>query len=323
MQTSSQILERERRWALPVALATFAGVGLVIAGFIVLHGAVSGGANFEGLHEAHENSSSVTLSGVLNALGFALLFAPLLYLFRAAQARSDKVKGQLAGLVVAAPVLLAIAGILLTVGTHEAANEYVGGEAKGTLSPREALRECRSEEKDKGAKEFGEAFPAGQGQTSLQACQSERLAEDTASKAVSDASFIQAGRVFGLAAGLAFVVALFYSCLWGMRTGLLSRFWGSLGMALGVATIVGLTQFTLLWFLYFGLLVAGWIPGGRPPAWKAGEAIPWPSPGEEAAAELEGNGDGEPSQAASLEESGGQGVDSEPEQPPRKRKQRD
>jgi hypothetical protein len=30
------------------------------------------------------------------------------------------------------------------------------------------------------------------------------------------------------------------------------------------------------------------LPGGRPPAWDAGEAIPWPSPGEKAAAELAG-----------------------------------
>ncbi len=71
-----------------------------------------------------------------------------------------------------------------------------------------------------------------------------------------------------------------------MRTGLLTRFWGSLGIALGVAALLLLIQFTLLWFLYFGLLVLGWVPGGRPPAWAAGEAIPWPTPGEKAAAEI-------------------------------------
>ncbi len=31
----------------------------------------------------------------------------------------------------------------------------------------------------------------------------------------------------------------------------------------------------------------GALPGGKPPAWEAGEAIPWPTPGEKAAAELE------------------------------------
>jgi hypothetical protein len=44
--------------------------------------------------------------------------------------------------------------------------------------------------------------------------------------------------------------------------------------------VLGLFEIALLWFAYFGLLVAGWVPGGRPPAWAAGEAVPWPSPGE-------------------------------------------
>jgi hypothetical protein len=63
-----------------------------------------------------------------------------------------------------------------------------------------------------------------------------------------------------------------------MRTGLLTRFWGSLGLALG-AVFVFFTLFTLIWFIYLGLLFAGWVPGGRPPAWAAGEAMPWPKGG--------------------------------------------
>jgi len=75
-----------------------------------------------------------------------------------------------------------------------------------------------------------------------------------------------------------------------MRVGLLSKFWGSLGIALGVASVIGLFQIALLWFAYFGLLVAGWVPGGRPPAWAAGEAVPWSSPGERMAG-IEGGDD--------------------------------
>ena len=75
-----------------------------------------------------------------------------------------------------------------------------------------------------------------------------------------------------------------------MRVGLLSRFWGSLGMALGAAALLlELVQFTMIFFLYFALLVAGWVPGGRPPAWATGEAVPWPTPGEKGAAELGGS----------------------------------
>ena len=111
------------------------------------------------------------------------------------------------------------------------------------------------------------------------------------------------------------MIALVYSCLWGMRTGLLTRFWGALGMALGVGTLLGLLPFLLIWLVYFAFLVLGLVPGGRPPAWAAGEAIPWPTPGEKAAGELEPR-DGSAA-ADSGEEDDGDGG------PKRKRKQRE
>ena len=43
--------------------------------------------------------------------------------------------------------------------------------------------------------------------------------------------------------------------LHAMRTGLLTRFWGSLGMALGAVSFI-FFQFALLWFVYLGLLLA-------------------------------------------------------------------
>ncbi|MGE5407585.1 MAG: hypothetical protein ACM3NV_03135, partial [Syntrophothermus sp.] len=54
----------------------------------------------------------------------------------------------------------------------------------------------------------------------------------------------------------------------------------------GVAALLLLVQFTLIFFIYFGLLLIGRLPGGRPPAWAAGEAIPWPTPGERMAADM-------------------------------------
>jgi hypothetical protein len=98
-----------------------------------------------------------------------------------------------------------------------------------------------------------------------------------------------------------------------MRTGLLSRFWGSLGMVAGIAFVLGpLFLVTLVFFVYLGLLILGLVPGGRPPAWEAGEAVPWPTPGEKAAAELE------PEDGWDEDEDGGEGAP-----PPRKRKQRE
>jgi len=84
---------------------------------------------------------------------------------------------------------------------------------------------------------------------------------------------------------------MIYTSLHAMRTGLLSRFWGSLGIALGAVSFI-FFQFTLLWFVYLALLLLGWLPGDKPPAWEAGEAVPWPSPGERMAGE-DGSGSDE------------------------------
>jgi hypothetical protein len=102
-----------------------------------------------------------------------------------------------------------------------------------------------------------------------------------------------------------------------MRTGLLTRFWGSLGMALGVAALLLRVEFTMIWFIYFGFLLLGRLPGGRPPAWDAGEAVPWPTPGEKAAESLEANEPSDASEQPSL----GEGGPADGER--RKRKQRD
>ena len=93
---------------------------------------------------------------------------------------------------------------------------------------------------------------------------------------------------------LALIFSLIYVPLWAVRTGLLSRFFGTFGMALG-ASLLFILQVALLaillWLLYFGLMLLGRVPRGRPPAWDAGEAVPWPAPGEEPVAVAAGNGE--------------------------------
>lgn len=288
MPNRNQIVEREREWGFRCGLSAILGALLGFGGFVLLQAALSGEANFEGLEEAHENGSLVWLSGIATGLGYLLLGPPLFFLFRAVQARSERVRGQLLGLVVLGPLLLGIAGIVLAGGTQEAANTYVEGKSKPASSAvKEAPEECKEELEDKGKKEFAEDFPGKPGSTATKACEAKKLEESKASEAIKDSGLVGLAQWAGLAGGLALVASLFYCGLWAMRTGLLSRFWGSLGMAVGVAALLGLSPFVLVWFLYLGLLLIGKVPGGKPPAWEAGEAVPWPSPGEKAAAELE------------------------------------
>jgi hypothetical protein len=98
-----------------------------------------------------------------------------------------------------------------------------------------------------------------------------------------DAASVSSGLGFAGQLGLAFIVV--YTSLNAMRVGLLTRFWGTLGMALGVGIILLGQPALLAFFLAMSMLVGRLWPGGRPPAWDAGVAMPWPKPGEEQAAE--------------------------------------
>jgi hypothetical protein len=293
-----------------VALATLLAVVLIVAATFV--NSVSGDGAAEVLRSVDENSGSATLSGLMQAVAFALLAFPLVYLFRAARARSDRVRSQLIGLVVAAPLFLALSTGLAVIAQQEAADEFIAGEAKPTLTRAEAKDDCTKERDDLSAEDFAEEFDPAKGETPQLACENRKVEDDEASNARSEASLAPLTTGLGIAGALGFVIALLYTCLWAMRTGLLTRFWGSLGMALGIATLLGLLPFLLIWLVYVALLVADKIPGGRPPAWEAGEAIPWPTPGEKAAAELEPEDDWDEDEA---EGKGGS--------PRRKRKQRE
>lgn len=284
-QNKREVLAREARWAKPVAIASL----LAVAIFFV-SGFVGAGAKGEGdaalLRYAHAHGSAVALSGVMEALGFLLLTLPLVYLFRVVQARQERVQARMLALVILAPLCLTVSTGLGSAAKHDAASQFVAGEAKSTLSTKEATKKCADKLKEKGAKDFAGEFEPAKGETAAAACESREVEDDEASNALSEASLSSIATLFGLFGGFSLIIGLFYTSLWAMRTGVLSRFWASLGMALGVTVLLGIILFMLIWLAYLGLLIAGWLPKDRPPAWAAGEAIPWPSPGEKAAADL-------------------------------------
>ncbi|HTR73819.1 MAG TPA: hypothetical protein VMH33_00995 [Solirubrobacterales bacterium] len=281
----ADVLAWESRWSVPVGLATFAAVLILIVSTVVIAD-VNGSGEAELLTAAYEHASSVTISSILEAIGFLILAAPLYFLFRAALVRSSgRMKSQLVGVIVVAPLFFAISGVLNGIATKEAADSFTKGEAKSTLSAEKGAEECREEEREKGAKEFGEKWESGA--SPLKDCEATEQEESAAENALSESSFRDAATGFGLAGRIGLAVALVYSCLWAMRIGLLSRFWGALGIALGVAALLLLVQFCLIFFIYFALLLVGKLPGGRPSAWAAGEAVPWPTAGERIAKEIE------------------------------------
>jgi hypothetical protein len=261
-----QVREREARWALPAALAAFFAVVLMLLPGLV--SSVSGSGEAEVLRSIDAHGGSVTLSSILQAASFLLLAIPLVYLFQAARARSERVQPAVLAIVILAPLLVGIGTVLYGQARQEAAENFVAGEAKPTISAKEVKEKCEDDKP-------------------LAACEKEEREDDAASNALSDASLSTPAGILTLGGGLLFAIGLFYTCLWAMRLGLLSRFWGSLGMALGIAILLGFVILAIVWFFYLGLLYLGFLPGGKPPAWEEGAAVPWQTPGERAAAELE------------------------------------
>lgn len=285
MLTKDQILERERRGTMIAGIAAVAGVALILASFGDSAAGVRAGVGLaDRLAEVDGERGRLIAASAIQLIGWALLAVPLVFMFRAAAARSPRVRTGLIGVIIAAPLFIGLGGLISAGSILQAATEFKD-------VPASTITKCIEEKSgdaaegdsaadgtpgDGGGQADGAAGQAGPTPTELEQYE-EECADDAAQDARSSASLAGLETGLGLAGLLGFTVSVVYVALWSMRTGLLSRFWGSLGLALG-AVFVFFTLFTLVWFIYIGLLLAGWVPGGRPPAWAAGEAVEPPRP---------------------------------------------
>ena len=102
-------------------------------------------------------------------------------------------------------------------------------------------------------------------------------------------------------------VGIVLVCLHAMRVGLLTRFLGVLGILVGV--IIGFSPFLgagfspvqMVWLLALAVLLARRWPGGDPPAWSSGVAVPWPSAVEVREARERANRDAAPASDPAVE----------------------
>ena len=133
----SEIIERERRWARPVAIAAFAVLILFILGIVIGAGVDAGDPDSEASQlEAIDSSyNTLLLSAIVTAISLALMAPVLIYLFKAAQARSEKVRGALLGLTVAGPIFFAIGWLVRAIALGTVAGDFVGGELRLRARP--------------------------------------------------------------------------------------------------------------------------------------------------------------------------------------------
>jgi hypothetical protein len=313
LPSKEEVLERERRWLRPAGLITIFGVLLFAAGVVVQQvGLDQTDTDAERLQQFHDHGGQVLAGQVLQGIAVGLFAVPLYVLFRAAQARSERVRGFIVGFCVIGPILFGISTIVFSLGIRDAADTFVDRAPAAEQEARErAEAEQASGAEQGGQPQQGEGQPQqregqtqqgeGQGQqtetattgTATEAASddeepqtpdeaAEDAREDLADDVVDDTGAATTAAALQVPAVLSLLIGLMYTSIWSMRTGLLSRFWGSLGMALAIALILlgsfGLLL-TVMWFAVLGLRFAGWAPGGRPPAWDEGVAVPWePAP---------------------------------------------
>jgi hypothetical protein len=359
-----RIIERERRWAVPAAIAALFALVLYIASFLIDQSAnlSTGASEVAQLRSLHDHSGTVLFASIVRALAFLLLPLPLLYLFRAAQARNPRVQAAMVGFIFIGPLLFSTQGVIQGVGAARAASDFVKqapGEASRSYPEFQKQLKKHPQSIDKvtiftgpDALEVQQAHGAfykveGFGKLDPAKVESDLPARldkagvdhetDTdpasqpgdalATHVTDNSGALQVAQGVLFPAVLGLVVMMIYVPLQAQRAGLLSRFFGSLGMALGASMILILPVAllaALLWTGYLGLLFVGRVPGGRPPAWDAGEAIPWPRAGEEAAPAPQAGGEAIQGEATEVSTGGepSSGSERRARAKKRKRKQR-
>ncbi len=261
----TQILEFQARWMRPAGIA-----GIVAAALLVVAGVVgsvgSADDTAEQLELYQDHAGRLELSSVISGLGLLLVSIPLYFLFRSAFARSDRMRSFAGPLIALGALLVAVQGVLFALGLKDASDQYVAGVPAVEAKARQA------------------ATTSGAAQPRSVEDRVSDAKDDFAEDQVQDSGKTQIAVFIRLFGGLALLAGAVYTLVWTMRTGLLTRFMATLGMIF-IGTLLLIPQLGLfgliLWFAVLGLMLAGWWIRPLPPAWAAGEAIPWPRPGDE------------------------------------------
>jgi hypothetical protein len=347
-----RVIERERRWAPAATIAALIALGLLIAGVILGSSIPSQDHTGDQLRAFDDHARALTASSVITGIAFVLLAVPLLYLFRAAEARNPRVHRALVAFCFIGPLLLGAQSVAKGLAYPSVASDFVSHvDQEGTQDSEEFLRQVERdpssiekvtfhtdsdllEVEQADGRFYSTQYEAGQEaqitkrvNAASPSIDNEDDSDGEVGDALADRLLADSGGV-GVAQSLIFpallgmVVVMVYVPLQALRAGLLTRFFGTLGMALGVSLIV-LPQAQLLialWFGYLALLFVGRAPGGRPPAWDAGEAVPWPRPGEESAPTSRSPDDGD--EGAAVEADGAREVTPAGGSQPAKRKRK-
>ena len=295
LPSKQELLDFQARWMRPAGICAILGA-LVIAASLPLQPSVGGDNDAERLTKFHDQTTELIVGqGILIGLA-VLLFVPVLYvLIRSAAGRTERVRRPMILLAFIGPILFSASGLLVAIGLNDVADKFVAqAPAKerqardaAAAAPKGATTTQPSKPSRTTTTPRSTTTPQSTTTTPQATTTTPRTPEQAAGKArddlaknlLDDSTVLQVGSLVRFVGLLSLVFALIYIPLWCMRTGLLTRFWAMLGLALGISLLlvpVGIFGL-VLWFAVIGLMLARWWPAPLPPAWDAGEAIPWPS----------------------------------------------
>jgi hypothetical protein len=259
-------LQWERKWAPVAAGAALVAALLPIASTIWASSLLGSLPNKNSedlfLNRVHDHASGYVAAGVLTAIGTIALAPVLVYLYRVIAARRPQIPRIALILAVAAPLVAGGAGIARQAVLAHVADEYV-------LHPPAPVTFTPAEQKKLGTLR-GSAY----------ADEIEKLASQPARDKLKSGSITTVAYV-GLIANLLLGTAFVLIAMHAMRTGLLSRFMGILGVIVGALTAIpilgGAPVVQLFWLIAMAVLFLNRWPQGRGPAWEEVEPIPWPT----------------------------------------------
>lgn len=314
LPSKQELLAFQARWLRRAGLAGLVGAFIVTASIVLQQVGLnvpSGKSDADQLVFEHAHSSRLIYSSILQALGMMAFVVPLLFLFRSANGRAARMRGAFAGLVVLGPLAFGLGLALSSVGSTKAADKFHDQEPAVVQHARQQAEQAQGAPAKNKAQGAGTtAGPKTQATTTVATTTASTgsttinlngttttvatpvtpdQADSNARENLADhinkhTTLLIVGGLISTIGVLSLVFGMIYTNLWAMRTGLLSRFWGALGMAFGLFLVIPLfppIPGLVLWFAAIGLMFLGRWPRPLPPAWAAGEAVPWQRRGDD------------------------------------------
>ena len=323
LPSKRELLDFQDRWMRRAGVAALGGAFIVAASLIYQRAGLhlpNANSDADQLAFFHAHSGRLILSSFIQGIGFALFAAPLFFLFRAVSGRAERVRNAFGALILLGPLAFGLGVVVSSFGSSQSADDFVkqqpavvqharqqaqaaqtapaqskGGKPKGaaTTTQPTTTRPTTTGATTTGSTTTGTSTTAAKPKTPDQAASDAR--EGLADHLNKHTTLLIVGGLISTVGVLGLVFGMVYTALWCMRTGLLTRFWGALGMAFGLFLIIPILPpipGLVLWFAALGLMFLGFWPRPLPPAWAAGEAVPWPRPGEDLGPPPSGSGNG-------------------------------